>query len=128
MGNNGLQRVHCFAVDSCPISPSSNHSTPFYNVSCNVATVLDVRLEVYRVSLGSSTLVNDCDPVHQSFVTTAPPPPPPYGEGWGIAGLKCRAITFQGSLQCRGNDRVLTLGSLPQEDFLLRRAEQRAKF
>ena len=38
-------------------------------------------------------------------------------EGWGIAGLKCGAITFQVSLQCRGNDGVLTLGSLPQRDI-----------
>ena len=29
--------------------------------------------------------------MHQSFVTTAPHT---YGEGWGIAMLKCRAITF----------------------------------
>ena len=53
---------------------------------------------------------------------------PTYGEGWGppstgkggvrgrvgIAGLKCGAITFRVSPQCRGNDGVLTLGSLPQ--------------
>ena len=31
--------------------------------------------------------------MHQSFVTTAPPPHThTYREGWGIAGLKCRAI------------------------------------
>ena len=51
-----------------------------------------------------------------------PPPPPPhthtYGEVLGIAGLKFGAITFQVSPQCRGNDRVLILGSLPQGDFL----------
>ena len=41
--------------------------------------------------------------MHQSFVTTAT-----YGEGWGIAGLKCGAITFQVSRQCKGNDEVLT--------------------
>ena len=52
------------------------------------------------------------------------PPSPTYGEGWGIAGLKCRAITFQVSPQRRGNDRVLTLGFLPQGDFLLLRAGQ----
>ena len=40
------------------------------------------------------------------------------GKGeWEIAGLKCGAITFRVSLQCRGNDGVLTLGSLPQGDF-----------
>ena len=55
--------------------------------------------------------------MHQSFVTTASPPPPtPFEGGWVIAGLKCWAITFQVSSQCRGNDRVLTLGSLPQGD------------
>ena len=43
-----------------------------------------------------------------------------YGEGWGIAGLKCGAITFQVSPQCRGNERVLTLESVSQGDFLLR--------
>ena len=64
--------------------------------------------------------------MHQSFVTTAPPPS--YGEGWVIAGLKCGAITFQVSPQCRRNDEVLRLGSLPQGDFLLRMAGQRAKF
>ena len=64
--------------------------------------------------------------IHQSFVTTAPLPP--YGEGWGVAGLKCRAITFRVSSQCRGNDRALTLGSLTQGDFLLPRAGQRAIF
>ena len=62
--------------------------------------------------------------MHQSFVTTAPT----YGEGWGIAGLKCRAISFRVSFQCQGNDGVLTLGSLPQGDFILRRVGQRAKF
>ena len=46
---------------------------------------------------------------------------PTYGEGWGIAVLRCGAITFRVSPQCRGNDRVLTLGSLPQGDFLLLR-------
>ena len=51
-----------------------------------------------------------------------------HREGWGIAGLKCRAITFRVSSQCRGNDGVLTLGSLPQGYFLLLRAGQRAKF
>ena len=68
--------------------------------------------------------------MHQSFVTTAPPPPPThtYGEGWGVVGLKCKTITLRVSSQCRGNDGVLTLGSLPQRDFLLRRAGQRAKF
>ena len=56
--------------------------------------------------------------MHQSFVTTPPPPPNPhhpshtYGEGWEVNGLKCGAITFQLSLQCRGNDiRILTLGT-----------------
>ena len=53
---------------------------------------------------------------------------PTYGEGWGIAGLKSGAITFRVSPQCRGYDGVLTLGSLPQGDFLLLRAGQRAKF
>ena len=64
--------------------------------------------------------------MHQSFVTTAPT----YGEGWGIAGQKCGAITFRVSPQCRGNDRVLTLGFLHvlQGDFLLLIAGQRAKF
>ena len=42
-----------------------------------------------------------------------------YGEGWGIAGLKCGAITCRVYPQCRGNDGVLVLGSLPQGDFLL---------
>ena len=42
---------------------------------------------------------------------------PTNGEGWGIDGLKCGAITFQVYPQCRGNDRVLTLGSLPREIF-----------
>ena len=51
-----------------------------------------------------------------------------YREGWGIAGLKCRAITFRVSSQCRGNDAVYTLGSLSQGDFLLQRAGQKAKF
>ena len=62
--------------------------------------------------------------MHQSFVTTTPT----YGEGRVIAGLKYGAITFGVSPQCRRNDRVLTLGSLPQGDFLLLRAGQRAKF
>ena len=53
--------------------------------------------------------------------------PPTYGEEWGMAGLKGRAITFRVSSECRGNDRVLTLGSLHQGDFLLQRAGQRAK-
>ena len=50
---------------------------------------------------------------HQLFVTTVHLT---YGEGLGIAGLKCRAITYRMSCRCRGNDRVLTLGSLPQGD------------
>ena len=58
--------------------------------------------------------------MQQSYVTTAPPP-------MGIAVLKCGASTFQVSPQCRGNDGVLTLGSLPQGDFLLQRVGQRAK-
>ena len=66
--------------------------------------------------------------MHQSFVTTTAPPHPTYGEGWGIAGLKCGAIAFRVSLQCSGNDRDLRLGSLPQGDFLLLRVGQRAKF
>ena len=61
-------------------------------------------------------------------ICPALPQPPPPGEGWRIAGLKCRAITFRVSSKCRGNDRVLTIGSLPQEDYLLQRAGQRAKF
>ena len=64
--------------------------------------------------------------MHQSFVTTVSLPP--YGEGWGVAGLKGRAITFRVSSQCRGNDGVLTLGSLPQGDFLLQRVGERANF
>ena len=44
--------------------------------------------------------------MHQSFVTTDPLP---MGKGWGIAGLKCRAITFRVSSQCSGNDGVLIL-------------------
>ena len=73
-----------------------------------------------------------------SFTNNAPVicnhcPPPPHththtGEGWGIAGLKYGAITFRVSPKCRGNDRVMTLGSLPQGDFLLLRAGQGAKF
>ena len=47
--------------------------------------------------------------MHQSFVTT----------GWGIAGLKCKAIAFRVTSQCRGNDGVLTLGFLLQGDFLM---------
>ena len=62
--------------------------------------------------------------MHKSFVITGPT----YGEGWGIAGLKCGAITFRVSLQCRGNDRVLILGSLPKRDFVLLRVGQRASF
>ena len=48
---------------------------------------------------------------------------PLYGEGQGIAGLKCWAITFRLSSQSRGNDGVLTLGSLTQG-----KGGQRAKF
>ena len=39
---------------------------------------------------------------------------------------KLRGKYFLKSMQCRGNDRVLILRSLPQGDFLLRRAGQRA--
>ena len=64
--------------------------------------------------------------MHQSFVTTAPPHLRGRVGDSIIARLKCRAISFQVSSQCRGNDGVLTLGSLPQGDILLRRAGQRA--
>ena len=59
---------------------------------------------------------------HQSFVSTPPPPPPPTGIAW----LKCRAITFWLSPQCRGSAGVITLGHLPCLDFLLCRVGQRA--
>ena len=48
------------------------------------------------------------------------------GEGWGIAGLKCWAIIFRVSSQCRGNDRALTIGFLPQGDFLLQRGKEQS--
>ena len=50
----------------------------------------------------------------------APPPPPPTG----IAGLMCRAITFQLSPQCLGIAGGLTLGSV--EIFCLCRVGLRA--
>ena len=56
--------------------------------------------------------------MHQSFVTTAPPRTT-YGEGWGIAGLKCGAITFRVSPQCRGNDGGFTLGPSSQGTFTI---------
>ena len=62
--------------------------------------------------------------MHKSFVTTAPT----YREGWRIAGLMCRAITFRVSSQCRGKDTGVTLGSIPQGDFLLRRAGKEQSF
>ena len=51
-----------------------------------------------------------------------------YREGWGKAWLKCGAITFQVPPQCRGNDWVLTLGSLPKGNFLLRRVGKDQSF
>ena len=40
------------------------------------------------------------------------------GEGWGIAGLKWRAITFRVFTQCRGNDGVFDIRILtPIEIF-----------
>ena len=66
-----------------------------------------------KVALKYKGFYGDFSSMHQSFVTTAST----YGEGWGIARLMCRAITFRVSSQCRENDRVLTLGSLPQEIF-----------
>ena len=67
-----------------------------------------------------------------SHLKPPPPPPPPhprtYGEGWGIAGLKCGAITFRVSPQCRGSDGVLTLGSIPPGRFSIAKSGQRAKF
>ena len=75
----------------------------------------------------SFEILEHCNLMHQSFVTTAIPPPT-YGEGWGMAGLECGAITLKVFPECRGNDRVLTLGSLAQGDFLLQRAGQRPKY
>ena len=69
---------------------------------------------IQKVSIYAPVICNHCSPT--------------YGEGWGIAGLKCGAITSRVSPQCRGNDRVLTLGSLPKGDFLLLRVGQRAMF
>ena len=37
--------------------------------------------------------------MHESFVATAPPPT--YGDGWGIAGLMCKAVTFLVPVQRR---------------------------
>ena len=66
--------------------------------------------------------------MHQSFVTIAPLTHT-YGEGLGIAGLKCRAITCRVYPQCRGNDEFFyALGSLLQGNFLFLRWGQRAKF
>ena len=49
------------------------------------------------------------------IVTTAPDPHThTQREGWGIAWLKYGAVTFGLSLQCRGNEGVLTLGFLPK--------------
>ena len=69
-----------------------------------------------------------------SFVTDCPNPPPPHspsptptGKLWDSQAI-VQGNNFLLSPQCRGNDRALTLGSLPKSDFLLRRAGQRAKF
>ena len=62
--------------------------------------------------------------MHKSFVTTAP-------HLWGRVGdsrAKVRGNYFQVSPLCRGNDGVLTLGSLPQGDVIVRMVGQRAKF
>ena len=53
--------------------------------------------------------------MHQSFVTTPR----------GIAGLKYGAISLLMSRQCRGNNGVLILRSLPKGDFSI--VEGRAK-
>ena len=61
---------------------------------------------------------------NSSFVN---PPPPLLGKLWD-SWAKAGAITFLLPLQCRGNDRVFMFRSLPQGDFLLRQAGQRALF
>ena len=55
--------------------------------------------------------------MHQSSISTALS----YGDSLGIAGLRCRAITFYLALQSRGSAGEIILGP----DFLLCRVGQR---
>ena len=57
--------------------------------------------------------------MHQSFVTTAtrPPPPPTYGDGQGIAGLMCRAVTFRVDPQCRVSAGLVMLSKYTPVEF-----------
>ena len=64
--------------------------------------------------------------MHQSFVTTAPPPPP-HGEEFGIAVLKCWAITFRVSPQCRGNEGGFDIKILPPGRFPIAKGGTKSK-
>ena len=53
--------------------------------------------------------------MHQSFVTTAPPPT--YGDGQGIGGLMCRAVTFWVAPQCRVSAGLVMLRKYTPVEF-----------
>ena len=74
-----------------------------------------VSLISWSVSMDSKDSV-----LHQIFATTAP-----HLRGRvGDSRDEVQGNYFSSSSQWRRNDGVLTLGSLPQGDFLLRKAEQ----
>ena len=89
---------------------SANSRTAFIRQHC--------KSEMFHMSL-----------MHQSFVTTTPTHPHPLLQGRvGDSRAKVQGNYFSSAVSVQLNDRVLTLGYLPQGDFLLRRAGQRAKF
>ena len=104
-----------------------NHSDYF-------STLREVKGISFSPSASQTGYVTCCGipcnaPVNYYHCPPPPPPPPPLrGEGWKIARLKCRAITFRVSPAVQGKWWDLTLGSLPQGDFLLLRVGQSAKF
>ena len=124
--------AHCtviHSVTSPSVSAVSQHLAScsiFINVSHKVRVKVKKKKKKKKTGLRDMQNGKKCLSqifMHQSFVTTSPT----YTDGWGIAGLKCRAI-FLLSWQCRGNDSVLMFRYLPQRDFLLREAGQIALF
>ena len=61
--------------------------------------------------------------MHQSFVTPAPPPHThTYGDGRGIAGLICGAMTFCVPPQCRVSAGLVILRKYIPVEFTLRKS------